>query len=165
MTAMKARAARLEVRRHDWSAYRAPESGGLGIADLFTRLLDAEDAAESVGVSLEDRLEVQSMVYEVALPALDVILAAYAEDPPVWVESEFLNALHSIILGEPHESETELGNHDLVDRCIERARDGIWVLYARLSKFNADFLIDILEELDTDKDRFQAYRSEFAQYL
>ena len=105
------------------------------------------------------------MVYEVALPALDVILAGYAEHPPVWVESEFLNALHGIILGEPHESEMELGNGDLVDRCRERARDGIWVLYARLSTFNADFLMDILEELDTDKDRFQAYRSEFSQYL
>jgi hypothetical protein len=34
---MRARAARLEVRRHDWSASRAPESGGPGIAEVFTR--------------------------------------------------------------------------------------------------------------------------------
>lgn len=162
---MKAKAARLEVQRHDWSAYRAPISGGMAIPDIFLKLMDTEIADEAVGASLEYRLEVQSMVYEVALPALDVILAAYAENPPVWVESEFLNALHNIILGEPHRSELELGNFDLVDRCIQRARDGIWVLYSRLSRFNADFLIDILDAIDTDRERFEAYRTEFLQYL
>jgi hypothetical protein len=162
---MKARAARLEIGRHDWSSYRSPASGGPSTPDVFLGLLNAENAEDAVGVSLEYRLEVQSMVYEVALPALDVILAAYSEEPPVWVESELLNALHGIILGEPHRSELELGNSDLVDRCIQRARDGLWVLYARLSRFNADFLIDILDVLDSDRERFEAYRREFEKYL
>ncbi|WP_433793704.1 hypothetical protein [Actinoplanes sp. CA-252034] len=162
---MRAKAARIEVRRHDWAAYRAPVSSGPSIPDVFQRLLDAGSAEEAAGFSLEYRLEVQSMVYEVALPALDVMLAAYVEDLPNWVESEFLNALHGIILGEPHRSELDLGNFDLVERCVQRARDGIWTLYARLSKFNADFLIDILDEIDTDRDRFEAYRHEFSEYL
>lgn len=158
---VKAVAARLEIGRIDWSAYRAPASGGPGIRDLLLGLLDAGDESEAVGCSLEYRFEVQSMVFEVALPAVGVILAAYAEDLPLWVEMELLNVLHNIITGEPHRSELELGNVDLVDKCIERARDGIWVMYSRLSKWNSDFLLDVLELVDSDRERFTAFRAGF----
>lgn len=157
------RTARLELGRHDWSAYRAPGSGGPSLPEVFLRMFDAHDQAAATGFSLEHKLEVQSMVFEVALPAVGVIMAAYADGGlPQWVEDELLTVLHNVITGEPHRSELERGNVDLVDRCIATARSGIWSMYARLTKSNADFLLDVLDFVDDDRDRLSAFQARFA---
>lgn len=155
---MKYSAARLEVGRVDWTSYRAPKHGGPGIPEIFLKLFEAGSADEAAGYSLEQRFEVQAMVYEVALPAVDVIVAAYADSPPLWLEMELLDVLHNIVLGEPHRSEVEAGNHLLIEQCVDRARRGMWVLYSRLSKHNYEFLLDILAELDDDRSRVEAFR-------
>lgn len=151
-------AARVELARYDWSTYRAPTGNGFGIPDIFMRIIEADSDSDLLGCTLEYRLEVQSMVYEVALPAVGVIVAAYAESLPVAAEMELLNVLHNIITGEPHASELEMGNYDLVERCVERAREGIWVMYSKLSKINADFMLDVLDVVDLDRARFAAFR-------
>ncbi|MEU4214079.1 hypothetical protein [Actinoplanes sp. NPDC026623] len=125
-------------------------------------MLDGGNALESVGYSLRGRLESQSMVYEIALPATGVILAAFAGGRPAqWVEDEFVTALHNILYGEPHRSELDLGNDDLVDRCVERARDGIWGLYASLRRSNALWMIDMLRLVDHDQDRVTAFEAAY----
>ncbi|MFU8851226.1 hypothetical protein ACNAW0_09625 [Micromonospora sp. SL1-18] len=155
-------AARREIDRHDWNRYRHPSGrDGSELRMIFLGLLEAGEAEEP-GLSLEYRLEVQSMVFEVALPAVGVILAAYSDQLPRWVEMEFLNALHNVLLGEPHVSEIAAGNGEVVDRCIRSARSGIWVLYSKLSRHNSDFLIDILEMVDDDRGRFEFFRRSFA---
>ncbi|GIF24524.1 hypothetical protein BJ973_008002 [Actinoplanes tereljensis] len=159
--AVSFRAARTELGRLDWRSYRAPEAGGPSVPEVFARLLDGGRQSDAAGYSLYGRLETQSMLYEIALPATGVILAALAggrlED---WVEDEFLTILHTIVYSEPHRTEYELGNDDLAERCVAKARDGVWTLYGILRGSNAEFVLDILEAVDDDKDRLAAFRRE-----
>ena len=155
---MRYQAARIELDRIDWAAYRTPPGAGPTVPEVFARLFDADTPDDAVGYSLEQKLEVQSMVFEVALPAVGVMLAALADRPPVWLESELLDALHCVIMGEPHHTEAALGNDSLVEQCVERARHGIWVLYGNLSRSNADWFLDILGEADPDAARVEAFR-------
>lgn len=156
------RAARIELARHDWGSFRAPMHGGPAVPEIFSRMLDGGNAGESIGYSLRERLETQSMVYEIALPATGVILAAFAGGRLAeWVEDEFITVLHNILYGEPHFTELELGNDDLVDRCVEKARDGIWGLYASLRRSNALWMIDMLRLVDPDQDRVTDFEAVF----
>ncbi|MEU8186714.1 hypothetical protein [Micromonospora carbonacea] len=155
---MRYSAARQELERISWDDFRAPNGSGVAVAEIFRRLFDAEQEGDVEGCGLEQQLEVQSMVFEVALPAVGVILAAFAEEIPAWLEMDLLNALHSVLMGEPHYSEIENGNEDLVDRCVESARGGLWVMYARLSKRNYDVLLDILGEADLGGARYEWFR-------
>ncbi|WP_030443698.1 hypothetical protein [Actinoplanes subtropicus] len=99
------------------------------------------------------------MLFEVALPATGVILAALAGGPlEQWVEDELLTILHTIVYGEPHQTELDLGNTDLADLCAAKAKGGIWVLYSSLRRSNAEFVLDILAALDEDEGRLEAYR-------
>lgn len=153
------RAARIEIERHDWTSYRAPEWSGPSVPEIFTRLLDGGAQAEAAGYSLYGRLETQSMLYEIALPATGVILAALAGGRlESWAEDEVLTVLHTIVYGEPHRTENELGNSDLVEHCVAKARDGIWTLYGILRGTNAEFVLDILDAVDEDKERLAAFR-------
>lgn len=158
----RCRTAKIELERYDWSGYRAPSGDGRRVADVFGRLFDVDCSTEVVGLSLENKLEVQGMVFEVALPATGVILAAFADgDSPGWAECELLNTLAFVVGGEPHRSELELGNYDLVDRCIAAARDGIWVMYSYLARNNSPFMLNILDLVDEDRDRFSAFERKF----
>ena len=153
------RAARIELSRHDWASYRAPMSSGPSVPEIFARMLDGGDASDAAGFTLYGRLEVQSMLYEIAWPATGVILAALAGGRlEQWVEDEFLTILHTIVYGEPHRTELELGNDDLAERCVAKAKEGIWVLYSSLRGTNADFVLDILAALDDDRYRLEAFR-------
>jgi hypothetical protein len=156
------RAARIELARHDWGSFRAPLHGGPPVPEIFSRMLDGGNANESIGYSLDERLETQSMVYEIALAATGVILAAFAGGRLAqWVEDEFITALHNILYGEPHHTELDLGNDDLVDRCVEKARDGVWGMYASLRKSNALWMIDMLRLVDRDQDRVTAFEAAY----
>lgn len=151
------RAARIELGRHDWASYRAPTSNGPPVAEVFTGLLDG--GPPTAGYSLEQRLETQSMLYEIALPATGVILAALAGGPlEPWAENDLLNALHTIVYGEPHRTELELGHSDLAERCVARAKAGIWTMYSVMRRSNAEWLLDILETVDEDRERLAAFR-------
>ncbi|WP_030443550.1 hypothetical protein [Actinoplanes subtropicus] len=56
-------AARIELERHDWSAYRAPMSSGPFVPEIFARMLEGGDASTAPGFTLYGRLEVQSMLF------------------------------------------------------------------------------------------------------
>lgn len=159
------RAARTELERHDWASYRSAPVAGPRIDDILLNLLDSESPAEVLGFTLRDRVEVRSKVFEVALPVIGVILAAYGESElKPWVEDEFLTTLHNVITGIPHPSELEAGNSGLVDQCIALSRAGIWVMYSRVTASNALFMLDILDRVDKDRDRFATFRSKL-EYL
>jgi hypothetical protein len=112
-------AAVIELQRHDWTSLGAPHGDtGAGVRETFLKLLRAVDVSEAVGWSLEYKVEVQSMTFEVALPSISVILAAFTREFPRFVEAKFLNVLEAIITGQPHRSEIEMGNIELVDRCL-----------------------------------------------
>jgi hypothetical protein len=153
------RASILELRRHDWSALRCGcgQSGG-HLTEVFSRLLDARSTHETIGHTLENHLEVQSMLFEVAPHAVPVMLTALGEDLHDSVRAHFLGMLEYLVTGESHRSEIEAGRPDLDEQCAAAAREGILVLYAEAVSGDAEAAFDILEFVDEDEDRLEYYR-------
>ncbi|MGW4318843.1 hypothetical protein ACWEMW_06565 [Streptomyces sp. NPDC004684] len=154
---------RLELGRHDWPALRCGcGRSGAHLAESFRRLLAARSARETAGHTLENHLEVQSMLFEVAPHAVPVMLAALAEDLHDCVRRHFLGMLEYLVTGESHRSEAEAGRPDLAEECVAAAREGIVTLYAEAASGDAGAVFDILEFVDEDEDRLEFYRSALA---
>lgn len=132
------------------------------MADVFARLFDG--GSPTGGYTLDERLSTQSMLYEIALPATGVIVAALAGGPlEPWVENDYLNALHTVVNGEPHRTELELGHTDLAEQCAARAKAGIWAMYSVMRRSNAEWLLDILDTVDEDRERVAAFRHTYVK--
>ncbi|MFE0330022.1 hypothetical protein ACFW08_25160 [Streptomyces sp. NPDC058960] len=160
------RASILELRRHDWSALRCGcGQSGAHLAESFSRLLEARSRQETIGHTLENHLEVQSMLFEVAPHAVPVMLTALGEDLHDSVRGHFLGMLEFLVTGESHRSEVEAGRPDLEEECVAAVREGILVLYAEAVSGDAEAVFDILEFVDEDADRLEYYRSALAEGL
>ncbi|WP_405585474.1 hypothetical protein [Streptomyces sp. NBC_01190] len=151
----------IELKRRDWGGYRC----GCGdtadhLVETFKRLLYAEVPEDVVDYGLDGHVEIQSMLFEVALPATSLIMAALMEDLPAFVRAHFLVTLLRIVSGESHSSEVEAGNGDLQEECIDSAREGLWLLYREAMSGDTQNAIDILEFIDFDEDRLDFYKSE-----
>ncbi|MFI5675131.1 hypothetical protein [Streptomyces cellulosae] len=157
------RASIRELRRHDWSALRCGcGQSGAHLAESFSRLLNARSTQETIGYTLENHLEVQSMLFEVAPHAVPVMLTALGEDLHDSVRGHFLGMLEYLVTGESHQSEIEAGRPDLEEECIAAVREGIVVLYTEAASGDAEAAFDILEFVDEDEDRLGYYRSVLA---
>jgi hypothetical protein len=157
------RASILELRRHDWAALRCGcGQSGAHLTETFRRLLDARSTQETVGYTLENHLEVQSMLFEVAPHAVPVMLTALGEDLHDSVRGHFLGMLEYLVTGESHRSEIEAGRPDLEEQCVAAVREGIVVLYAEAVSGDAEAVFDILEFVDEDEERLEYYRSALA---
>ncbi|CAM5418769.1 hypothetical protein [Streptomyces aurantiogriseus] len=153
------RASILELRRHDWSALRCGcGQSGAHLTEAFRRLLDARSTQETIGHTLENHLEVQSMLFEVAPHAVPVMLTALGEDLHDSVRRHFLGMLEYLVTGESHRSEIEAGRPDLEEQCVAAVREGILVLYTEAVSGDAEAAFDILEFVDEDEDRLEYYR-------
>ncbi|MFG2883525.1 hypothetical protein ACGFYV_14690 [Streptomyces sp. NPDC048297] len=160
------KASRLELGRHDWAELRCGcGQSGSHLVEAFGRLLDARSVRETVGYTLENHLEVQSMLFEVAPHAVPVMLAALGEDLHDSVRRHFLGMLEYLVAGESHRSEVEAGRPDLAEECIAAVREGIVMLYIEAVSGNTEAAFDILEFVDEDEDRLAYYRSVLAARL
>ncbi|MFD9390468.1 hypothetical protein ACFWBB_06920 [Streptomyces sp. NPDC060000] len=160
------RASILELRRHDWSALRCScGQSGAHLTESFRRLLDARSAQETIGHTLENHLEVQSMLFEVAPHAVPVILTALGEQLHDSVRGHFLGMLEYLVAGESHRSEIEAGRPVLEEECVAAVHEGISVLYAQAVSGHAEAAFDILEFVDEDDERLEYYRSALATGL
>ncbi|GHE82113.1 hypothetical protein GCM10014715_42320 [Streptomyces spiralis] len=160
------RASILELRRHDWSALRCGcGRSGAHLTESFSRLLDARSTRETIGYTLENHLEVQSMLFEVAPHAVPVMLTALGEDLHDSVRRHFLGMLEYLVTGESHRSEIDAGRPDLEEECIAAVREGIWALYTEAVSGDAEAALDILDYVDEDEDRLEYYRSVLAARL
>lgn len=154
------RAWQIESARHDWGALRCGcgETGG-HLPETFGRLMSARDPQEMVECRLSGHLEEQSMLFQVAPPAVPVILAALAEEPPRFVRGHLLSVLGYLVAGESHRSEVEAGFPDLAEECRTAAHEGLWVLYREAASGDAEAALDVLEFTDPDERRFHHFRS------
>ncbi|MFB6983139.1 hypothetical protein [Streptomyces scopuliridis] len=154
------RASFIELARHDWAALRCGcHESGAHLPETFTRLLEARSVEETAGYGLAGHLEEQSMLFQVAPHAVPVILAALTEDLPAYVRGHLLTTLWQLVTGESHRSESEAGEPELEEECCAAAREGIWVLYREAVSGDTETALDILEFVDPDTDRFEAFRS------
>lgn len=152
-------AALVELERHDWSQFRC----GCGetaahVPETFRRLLEAKTPQDAVGYRLDGHLEIQSMLFEAAVPAVPVILAALTEELAQFARSHFLVTLLFLVSGESHSSEVELGREELDEECYEKAREGLWVLYREAVSGDTENALDILEVIEEDETRLSRFR-------
>ncbi|MFI5873900.1 hypothetical protein ACIBAH_15875 [Streptomyces sp. NPDC051445] len=148
---------KIELSRVDWSAYECAcgERGHLG-GDL-QRIIEARSLGEWGGASLDGHVEDQSMVADVAVPAVGVMMAALQEDLAVPTRSEFMINLWRLVDGEADESVTE--------EIHEQIRDGIWLIYREATNGDTETAMEILECVERDPARLEHFRTAVARRL
>jgi hypothetical protein len=152
-------AALIEIERHDWERFRCGcGQSALHVPDIFRQLLQAKDPSEVAGVSLADHLEIESMIFEVAVPSVSVILAGLGEELEPFVRVQLLEALWRLVTGESHVSEVRAGRAALDDECVGRAREGLWVLYAEAASGDTDTALEVLDSIERDRERFDRFK-------
>ncbi|MGY0059707.1 hypothetical protein ACWY4P_24710 [Streptomyces sp. LZ34] len=154
---------RAELARHDWAALRC----GCGesaehVPVMFEAILTARTPQDMIGYTLDNHLEIGSNLFEVAVPAIGVILAALAGEPSPPARRHLLDALSQLVSGDSHATEQAQGRTRLGDECRLRAREGYWLIGQiglTGSADDADTAADICEYIDPDDDRSAYYQA------
>jgi len=135
------------------------------LPNAITGLLCAQtpDEAKTFYWQLENHVVVQGQTFEVAEHLVPVLVAALLEeDLPTFVRFSLFNLLFQIVAYEPSHVEIELGNGRLTNRCQTLAREGLWTfyqIYLNGSDAESESAYDILEKIETDAERLEAFRS------
>ncbi|WFE34249.1 hypothetical protein [Micromonospora sp. WMMD975] len=118
------------IEATDWGSYR--QLGGVSAAEIgkfLTSLLSSgPEMIDSVEDSLENRIVPQANLCSVAEPAVSVLAAALADPRPRWVRITVLELMFLILSGAPVVDEVERGNGALLERCIDRVRESLWLI-------------------------------------
>lgn len=153
---------RAELARHDWSRLRCGcGSTASHVPEIFERLLNAESARDAVGCSLDGHLEVETNLFEAAVPAVGVILAALGGPVLDFPRGQLIAVLWYIASGDSHSSEIALGRSRLGDECRLKAREGIWTILHHAVNRKDQTAFDILSLIDLDQRRSDYYSSKF----
>ena len=124
---------------------------------MFTSLLQATDPEEVRGIDFTGHLEVNGGLFEVAVPALSVTLAALAADVTDFAEVELIWLLESLVSGDSHYREEALGRPDLGEDCRALAREGIWVILRYVFGHNREEAGNVLSIIEFDGPRRDYY--------
>ncbi|MBO3744201.1 hypothetical protein [Actinoplanes flavus] len=124
---------------------------------MFRSLVQATDPVEVRGLDFSGHLEVNGGLFEVAVPALTVILAALAGDMTDFAEVELIWLLESLVSGDSHYSEEALGRPDLGLDCRTLAREGIWVIHRYVFGHNREEAGNVLSIIEFDGPRRDYY--------
>ncbi len=151
--------AELELRRWDWSMFRQASGNAGHVPDAIRALLRSSSAEEADGPywKLENHIVRQGKLFEAALPAVPVLVAALVwAERPSWVRAALLDLLFQLVNGTAHETERVLSDIDLAGSCRAAAREGLWVFYRELIDGEQDAAKDLLVEIETDRARLAA---------
>jgi len=165
------RVAITELRRKDWSRFRDVKAfvrpdyivSSAYVPDAIIGLLNSKDAdeVEHFYWQLENHVVVQGHTFEAAEHLVPVLVAVLHEDLTQSVRSAVLELLFQIVAYGPSQYEVDLGNVDLTNRCRIAAREGLWRLYQMYlsgSDGGSEAVYIILEKIETDQDRLEAFR-------
>ncbi|MET8411784.1 hypothetical protein ABZV34_27435 [Streptomyces sp. NPDC005195] len=148
----------IEAQRIDWSSLRCGcGETGAHIPEVFARLLQARTPSEIADATLDGHINVQSLLFEVAVPVTSLIAAALQEDLPEAVRVQLLDHLLTCVAGESHWTEVEAGAPEIEVDCQIVAREAIWTLYQEYASGHAMLARYILEEVDPDQERFSFF--------
>ncbi|MFG2005706.1 hypothetical protein ACGFNU_41815 [Spirillospora sp. NPDC048911] len=104
-------------------------------------------------------MEIQSNLFEVAVPAVEVMLAALSESEANYARREFINILVVMAAGDSHRSETERGRPNLGGECRARILEGINVILHEGMYGDGEAALDIFDVVERDEERFEYYES------
>ncbi|MFG2944580.1 hypothetical protein [Streptomyces adustus] len=155
---MTARPSLIQAERVDWASLRCGcGETGAHVPETFARLLEAGSPAEIAEATLEGHINIQSLLFEVAVPVTSLIAAALQEDLAEPVRLRLLNDLLTCVAGESHWAEVEEGAPGIEVDCQIAAREAIWTLYQEYATGHAMLARYILEEVDPDEERFSHF--------
>jgi hypothetical protein len=153
----------------DWAALRTDSGSGAGLPQAFDDLSRAssESAANKAYWKIDNEVIVQGELYEAAVPALEVLLSLAPATLPGPARRSVAELIQQIAFGQPHSSEIELGNADIVDRCMSLASEAIWIFYGWLGDADGDVrecALLTLQKVETNEGRkakiFAVYRDD-----
>ncbi|MCW2143897.1 hypothetical protein [Actinoplanes cyaneus] len=151
-----------ELKRHDWSRLQCGCGGTAEhVPSLLLGIVEATEDTASEVPTLEGHIEVEGNLFESAVPAVGVILAALAGDLAVDSRLEFLLTLTRLAGGDSHHLEVARGRPSLGGECRSRMSEGIWILLKEAFGSDRDLVADIMELIDPDDGR-RAYYSQIA---
>ncbi|WP_157880052.1 hypothetical protein [Streptomyces natalensis] len=156
--------AETEINRYDWARLRC------GCGQPATHV--AVDLLQIAGVVGEDRPDTgicdghvfaSAVLFEPALAAVSVALAALADDISLAARRAFSELLLLLVASEGQPTQLVLEGRDLIGECITSARNGIWLLYSEVlsgrcvdAASNAYETLSIIDENDDRISRVQA---------
>lgn len=114
----------------DWGNYRrlmGVSAAGVGQV-LMAFLKSDRESVETARNSLENEVAPQANLYSAAEPAVSVLAASLADPRPRWVRIAVLDLMFLILSGAPVRDEVERGNGALLERCIARVRESLWLV-------------------------------------
>ena len=152
--------AELEIRRHDWGRLRCGCGDGKHMAESLRSLITATSVEEAGKVDFSHHTEIGGLLFEVAVPAASVMMAALADGVSEIAESAILNRIWRIADAEPHFTEAALGREDLRASVQSAIREGIWSLYRALAGPSWRRAEDIIGMVDIQNARFDYFESE-----
>jgi hypothetical protein len=148
-----------EIGRFDWGQLRCGCGGSAEhVPGIFERLAEAESPEETFGADLEGHHEVQGELFEVAVPAVSVILSALSGPLCDTSRNYLMSVLWRVVLGESHPSEAARGRTHLAQECHLRAREGLPLIFREALTGDSETAVEILELVDLDDKRVDYYR-------
>ncbi|QTD50169.1 hypothetical protein [Sulfidibacter corallicola] len=148
----------IELARHHWAELREASGIADNIPSAILELLKSSrpDEAENAYWKIENHVVVQGQLFESAEYVVPVLLTSLLQKQQKWVKISILELLFQIVSGEPHEEEISKGNRDLGERCREKAREGLWILYQEMMFGERYAAKDVLEVIEKDPHRLSS---------
>ena len=148
----------IQAERVDWGSLRCGcGETGAHMPGTFARLLEAGTSSEIAESTLEGHINIQSLLFEVAIPVTSLIVAALQEGLSEAVRLEMLDHLLTCVAGESHWTEVEAGAPEIEIDCQIVAREGIWTLYQEYATGRASMARMLLDVVDSDRERFEYF--------
>ncbi|MFC4455138.1 hypothetical protein [Deinococcus sonorensis] len=147
------------MARYDWNTFRQSDGTAARLPSSVTKLLDRNRASteDDPYWEIENYAFVQGQLYEAAEPLVSVLMASLLDDLPDNIKGCVFELIYQIVAGVEDESELLLGNTGLAERCRQRAREGLWLLYKEYRHTRFELVRLILEKIELDEDRFHQF--------
>lgn len=123
----------LEIACHDWAALDCGcDRSATHVAADLSRMARATTAEDADIEMLSGHVFIPSVLYEPAVPAVSVALAALADDVAPPAREGMLELLSMLSAGEGQAMDAAARGRDLPAECIAAIRPGIWLLYSEV---------------------------------
>lgn len=139
---------RAELDRHDWGSLSCGcGRSGAHLPATLGYYAAAEASDDVQNHPLDGHLFDEWNLFEVAVPAVGVILATLAGDVDRAVRDHLMTALWHMVCSDSA----------LAEQCAALAREGIWLLARQAVEYGDNTALDVLGAIDLDRARLEAY--------
>lgn len=160
----------LEIGRHDWAGMPCGcQRSAEHVGSALLKLAHADSVNKIQLGYIDNHVDVQGVLYEPAVPAVSVALAALADDVAPPARRVFCDLLLNLIAGDGQSQTSRAAGRDLVAECVAAARLGIWTLYSEIFHGESidarSYCYEILAQIEVDHGRIESVQNVVAEGL